>query len=218
MRVYWLLPLLFVSRSAFADSHCTITEIHQPTHGAARVHPTAIHVPGVFAKGPRWAEYNCRVDSKPLATTWLVDHGGCGGPHTAFKYTLAFGERGYEKIIDMTIPCPKGGASTGGGYSAGGSDDPVKCVVRHVSERDLGTKDTEIEVDWLKGQPYPDKIPPVNQEILCKTQAMKPAIEWARANGLCGMNVKYAVHLGHATNFKLLEGSAICNPHKPLGH
>jgi hypothetical protein len=220
----WLLPLLFVSRSAFADSHCVITDIHQPTSGSDRVHPTWIDVPGVYAKGPRWAEYNCRQDSRALASSWLYDHGGCLGSHIAFKYTVKLGERGYEKTIDLTIPCPKGGSAPSGGGGGGSSGstpapgDPVKCVIKQVRERDLGAKDTSIEVDWLKGQPYPDKIPPANQEILCRTQAMNPAIEWARANGLCGMNVKYRVELGRVSNPKSLEGGAICNPHKPLGH
>lgn len=219
MRVLLLLPLVFASRSAFADSHCTITEIHQPTTAADHVTPTAIDVPGVFAKGPRWAEYSCRQDSRALASSWLADRGGCLGSHVAFKYTLALGERGYEKMIDVTIPCPKGDSAPGGGGGGTPSaNDPVRCVIKTVRERDLGAKDTSIDVDWLKGQKYPDKIPPASQEILCKTQAMTPAIEWAKANGLCGMNIKYVVQLGRVSNPKSLEGGAICNPHKPLGH
>ena len=51
----------------------------------------------------------------------LYDHGGCLGSHVAFKYTVSLGERGYERKIDLTIPCPKGGSAPSGGGSGGGS-------------------------------------------------------------------------------------------------
>ncbi len=98
--------------------------------------------------------------------------------------------------------------------------DPVKCVLVKVRERDLGEKSVSpgVEIDWLKDMKYSDKIPASSQELLCKTRAMYPAIEWAKTNDLCGPNIKYVVEFGRQSSPKSIEGGAICNRHKPLGH
>ena len=295
--------LLLVVSTALADTpkdppRCTITEIRLAgDSGDSR--SMSIDVPGVYAKGARWAEYNCRQDSRGLASSWVADHGGCAAGHAAFKYKVALGYRGSETMIDLASSCPKAASSSSSGstsvsspsssgYHVGdklsvqwqgkpypatilrvvGPDqyfihydnfaskwnetvgpsrivgsptspsrpsygapatpatsastesdkDPVKCVVVRVKERDLGDKTTSLEIDWLKGQKYPDKIPASTQEILCKAQAMNPVIEWAKTNGLCGINIKYTVQFGHVSNPKSIDSGAICNHNKPLGH
>jgi hypothetical protein len=99
--------------------------------------------------------------------------------------------------------------------------DSVKCVLVHVGAKDVVPP---IEIDWAKGQPHVDKITPANAELLCHTQAYKPATEWGKANNACDGLVgparsapKYTVQWGRASNPKTIEKGAgiYC---KPLHH
>src|SRR5262249_8428890 len=94
-----LLSLATIARADDNPPRCTIVKIEGTD--------TDITVHGVFANGARWVEYNCRTYSHKPASEWLSAHGGCGAKHSAFHYTLALGKKGEEKMIDMTIMCPK---------------------------------------------------------------------------------------------------------------
>jgi hypothetical protein len=93
------------------------------------------------------------------------------------------------------------------GSSARADDikDPVKCMIVRVGGKDLSPP---IEVDWLKGQPRPDKIPPKSAEILCTSQAHKPALEWAKAHRdeACDRpSPKVVIEWGRISNPKRIE-------------
>ncbi len=94
-----MLSLASIARADDNPPKCTIVKVEGTE--------TSIDVHGVFANGARWVEYNCRQYSRKPAADWVKANGGCHAPHVAFHYTLALGRKGDQKMIDMTIMCPK---------------------------------------------------------------------------------------------------------------
>jgi hypothetical protein len=92
--------------------------------------------------------------------------------------------------------------------------DPVKCMIVHVGSKDVSPP---IEVNYLKGQAHPDKIPAKSAEILCKNTAAKPAADWARDNDACAGNApKMTLKWGKVSAPQTIETNVglSCKPKK----
>ena len=78
---------------------CTITKVN----GTA----TSLEVSGVWAKGERWADYNCRSDGEKAVIKWANENKACEGKTLSVKWTTAMGKKGAEKTWESTILCSK---------------------------------------------------------------------------------------------------------------
>lgn len=133
LKLWFAIALVSVARPALADDpKCTITKINGQS--------TSIDVANVWAKGDRWAEYNCRSDGQKAAKKWADDNAVCKKKGDAIKWSTAMGKPGAEKKWDSTAMCDGPSSGAGGGDARPGPSPSAGAAWDSTGWQKLGSR------------------------------------------------------------------------------